>query len=416
MTLLEVSEDYSIISNCRICKSSELQEILDLGIQPLANALRVIGDDSPEKRFPLVLIRCKECTSIQLSVNVNPELMFQEYLWVTGTTDTARNHCERIALEICNRSSGNPSILEIGSNDGTLLKAFKEISTGALFGVDPAREISNSVQETDIQIYPDFFTSEFARIFKRDSGSVDVVVARNVLSHVPDLLDVMNGIDTILAPDGIFVVEFHEASKILKEIHYDSIYHEHTFYHSIRSMTEAQKQAGLIPFDLLESPISGGSFILISSREIREESLSLQNAREKEKLLEVESEEAWLKFSDLARQNLDSIRKFLSENQTNKIRAFGASARSSTLLNAIGDEARNLRSIADNNPLKWGKLSPGHLLPIDSPSRVIDDSVEIVFICPFNFEEEIVTYLQLNLDWHGEVYLPLPGEPRRYTI
>ena len=181
-------------------------------------------------------------------------------------------------------------------------------------------------------------------------------------------------------------------------------------------MTEAQKQVGLIPFDLLESPISGGSFILISSREIREESLSLQNAREKEKLLEVESEEAWLKFSDLARQNLDSIRKFLSENQTNKIRAFGASARSSTLLNAIGEEARNLRSIADNNPLKWGKLSPGHLLPIDSPSRVIDDSVEIVFICPFNFEEEIITYLQLNLDWHGEVYLPLPAEPRRYRI
>ena len=416
MTLSDSSEDYSDITQCRICNSSKLQTVLDLGIQPLANALREANDRSEEKKFPLVLIRCKNCTSIQLSVNVNPKLMFQDYLWVTGTTNTAREHCVSIAREICGLVDENPTILEIGSNDGTLLKAFREISNGVLYGVDPALEISNSARQLGIDIRTEFFTSKFAERFRKESGRVNVVIARNVLSHVPDLLDVMKGIDDVLDQNGIFVVEFHEASKILSEIHYDSIYHEHTFYHSIRSMGEAQKSVGLIPFDLLESPISGGSYILISSRDVRPPSKRLMKAMEKEELLGVQSEKAWIEFSRLAKENLTLIREFLISNADVKVKAFGASARSSTLMNAIGPAALLLSEIADNNSLKWGKHSPGLYRPIGSPRHVIDDSVDIVFVCPFNFEEEIVSYLKHELNWKGKVYLPLPGKPRIYTI
>jgi len=416
MIHLDLDEDCFEIKQCRICHSFELQIILDLGLQPLANALRETDDKSKEKKFPLVLIRCNKCTSIQLSVNVNPKLMFQDYLWVTGTTNTAREHCARIAKAICELTNPNPAILEIGSNDGTLLKAFREISKGDLYGVDPAMEISNSIRATDIKIVTEFFTSHFAEGFRSEFGSVDVVVARNVLSHVPDLLDVMRGIDFVLNENGIFVVEFHEAAKIMSEIHYDSIYHEHTFYHSIRSMSEAQKSVGLIPFDLMKSPISGGSYILISSREVREPSIRLIKAMENEDLLGVQSESAWMKFAAEAKINLSSIQDFLTSASGKKIRAFGASARSSTLMNAIGPPAQALNEIADNNPLKWGKLSPGLARPINSPKEVIDDSVDIVFICPFNFEDEIVSYLQNELGWHGEVFLPLPGKPRIYSI
>lgn len=412
----DLSEDCVEITRCRICNSLDLQVVLDLGNQPLANALREVNNKFEEKKFPLVLIRCKDCTSIQLSVNVNPKLMFQDYLWVTGTTNTAIEHCARIAKEICALTKQNPAILEIGSNDGTLLRAFRDISKGALYGVDPAKEISNSARETGINILKDFFTLKFADGFKSEYGTVNVVVARNVLSHVPDLLNVMHGIDSILAQDGIFVVEFHEASRILNEIHYDSIYHEHTFYHSIRSMSEAQKSVRLIPFDLLESPISGGSYILISSRQIREPSERLLKAMEGEKALGVHNETAWMKFATEARENLALIQEFLDSSATKKIKAFGASARSSTLMNAIGPSAQALNEIADNNPLKWGKLSPGLLIPIKSPKLVIDDSVEIVFICPFNFEDEIVSFLKNELRWHGKVYLPLPGKPRIYSI
>lgn len=416
MIHLDSNEDFETITNCRICESIDLQEILNLGDQPLANGLRAPDDNSAEKKFPLVLSRCRKCTTIQLSINVNPKLMFQDYFWVTGTTATAREHCRRLALEISTLTSPNPSILEIGSNDGTLLKEFQKVTTGALYGVDPAIDISRSIVSPGVNVITDFFTSSFADKFERNHGLVDVVIARNVLSHVPDLRDVFLGIDKILSPSGIFVVEFHEASRILNELHYDSIYHEHTFYHSIRSMTEAQASVGLMPFDILESPISGGSYILISSRVVQQPTSRFLAAIEFENESKVQSESAWMNFARLANDNLEEIRDFLKMNAGTTMKAFGASARSSTLMNAIGESANLLTGIADNNPLKWGKVSPGTHLPIKSPEDLIDDSTEMVFICPFNFELEIVDYLSNTLGWHGKVYLPLPGKPRIYAI
>jgi SAM-dependent methyltransferase len=416
MIHLDSDEDFETVTKCRICESPDLHEILNLGEQPLANALRTHEDNSVEKIFPLVLSRCRSCTTVQLSINVNPKLMFQDYFWVTGTTATAREHCSRLASEISKISSTNPSILEIGSNDGTLLKEFQKFTSGGLYGVDPAIDISRSIKIPGINVITDFFTSSFASDFEQAKGLVDVVIARNVLSHVPDLRDVFLGIDKILSPSGIFVVEFHEASRILSELHYDSIYHEHTFYHSIRSMTEAQATIGLVPFDILESPISGGSHILISSRVVQPPTARFLTAIQHEETSNVQSESAWMNFARLSNENLEEIRDFLKNNTGTSIKAFGASARSSTLLNAIGTPAKALSGIADNNPLKWGKVSPGTHLPIKSPKEMINDSIEMVFICPFNFEAEIVDYLNNTLGWHGSVYLPLPGKPRIYTI
>ena len=416
MKPLDLNTNFKTIFNCRICNSEKLQEILDLGIQPLANNLRSFEEQTLERKFPLILLRCSDCTSIQLSVNVNPNLMFQEYLWITGTSQSARDHCDNLADYISEFSKEFSVILEIGSNDGTLLKALKEKTNSNLHGVDPAQNIIESFQEDGIQNHNSFFDLNFASSFYSKFGAVDVVIARNVLSHVPDILEVMNGIDLILAPEGICLIEFHEASKILTEIHYDSIYHEHTFYHSIKSMTKALSHVGLIPFDLIKSPISGGSFVLVSSRNGIKASSRLNEAEQFEESLGVHDEKAWINFAKLSKRNLTSINKYLVENSNRKIRAFGASARSSTLINAIGDNSKYLTAIADNNPLKWGKYSPGQHLLIDSPKEIIEKDTEIVFICPFNFETEITTYLAKELDWHGEVVLPLPNQIRKYLI
>ena len=416
MKPLDLNTNFKTIINCRICNSEKLQEILDLGIQPLANNLRSFEEQTLERKFPLILLRCSDCTSIQLSVNVNPNLMFQEYLWITGTSQSARDHCDNLADYISEFSKEFSVILEIGSNDGTLLKALKEKTNSKLHGVDPAQNIIQSFQEDGIQNHNSFFDLNFASSFYSKFGAVDVVIARNVLSHVPDILEVMNGIDLILAPEGICLIEFHEASKILTEIHYDSIYHEHTFYHSIRSMTEALAHVGLVPFDVIKSPISGGSFVLVSSRNSIKASTGLNEAKYIEESLGVHDEKAWQNFAKLAKENLLSINRYLTENSNRKIKAFGASARSSTLLNAIGENSKKLTAIADNNPLKWGKYSPGQHLLIDSPKQMIQKDTEIVFICPFNFETEITTYLTKELNWHGEVVLPLPNKIRSYLI
>jgi SAM-dependent methyltransferase len=416
MKPLDLNTDYRTIINCRICNSEKLQEILDLGIQPLANNLRSFEEQTLERKFPLILLRCSDCTSVQLSVNVNPNLMFQDYLWITGTSQSAQDHCDKLAGYISQLVNKPSVILEIGSNDGTLLKALKKKTNAELHGVDPAQNLTNTFIVDGIQNHNSFFDLEFATTFLTNLGKVDVVIARNVLSHVPDIVEVMNGIDLILAPDGICMIEFHEASKILTEIHYDSIYHEHTFYHSIKSMTKALSHVGLIPFDLIKSPISGGSFVLVSSRNCTKASSRLKEAEDLEESLGVYDEKAWLNFAKLSKQNLASINKYLTENSNRKIKAFGASARSSTLINAIGENSKYLTAIADNNPLKWGKHSPGQHLLIDSPKKIIEKDTEIVFICPFNFETEITTYLAKELDWHGEVVLPLPNQIRKYSI
>jgi SAM-dependent methyltransferase len=409
-------KNFDLVDECRICTSTKLFEVLNLGIQPLANCLREVSDSSMELRFPLVLVRCADCCSIQLSINVNPTLMFDNYYWVTGTSSIAQEHCNYLAQEIVSRVNSSSSILEIGSNDGTLLKSLRTISDAKLYGVDPAKVISNIARENSIDIFTEYFNESFVTKFLERFERVDVVVARNVLSHVPDLKDVVSGISRVLNDDGIFVVEFHDASKILNELHYDSIYHEHTFYHTLRSMSMIAKSAGLTPFDVLESPISGGSRILFASKSTMKPSERMIKALEFEEKSGVYEESNWIDFGKASQQNIDMVRTFLSNHKNSKIVGYGASARSSTLLNAIGAESKNLAGIADSNPLKWGKKSPGIGLMIDSPAKLIDSSVEMIFICPFNFEKEIVDSLTNNLSWHGKVFLPLPKVPRLYIV
>ena len=412
-----MQKSYKLITNCRICDSSKIDSILNLGNQPLANALREADDTTEEIYIPLEIIRCDNCTTVQLSVNVDPDIMFKEYFWVTGTTKTATDHLKKLSTFISKRCiKSNPSLLEVGSNDGSLLKILKENDFGQLYGVDPAKNIVESINEPEIIFYTDFFNYSFTENFTRLNGNVDIVVARNVFSHVPDLVNCLKGVANLLTDDGLFVIEFHEATKILTEIHYDSIYHEHTFYHSIKSVSEAAKIAGLNPFDIEISPISGGSFILFFSKKLKEKTPILIGHEISENKSGVLTIQKWQEFAKKSLKNIEDVREYLNNNLGRKICGFGASARSSTLVNAIGSECQNIVGIADNNPLKQGKLSPGIHLQIESPKKLITSDVDIVIVFPFNFEKEIIIFLEETLDWSGEVYLPLPNVPRVLKI
>ncbi len=415
MSHSDLEADYTTITNCRTCESSNLNQILNLGEQPLANSL-LINPDEVELFVPLIIIRCDDCSTIQLSVNVNPKLMFQEYLWVTGTSESSRKHCQDLANSVIKNSPNAVSILEIGSNDGTLLKELKFKGVKRLIGVDPAKNISAAIQERDFDIYAEFFSLEFAREFKGRNENVDVVVARNVLSHVPDLKDVMAGISEIISEDGLVVIEFHEATKILTELHYDSIYHEHTFYHSIKSMAAALEKIGFKIFDLIKSPISGGSFVIFASRKDLPKSRILLDAIQSETITGLYDLEAWRNFAEEVSRHLNLLRARLNNSHNETWRSFGASARSSTLMNAIGPVSKNLVAVADNNPLKSHRYSPGIHLLIEKPEQVIDNKVTHVFIFAFNFEEEIVEHLRDTLHWSGKVYVPFPNSPREYSI
>ena len=416
MEICGMSKNYKLISVCRICKSSELQSIIYLGEQPLANSLLVDKDEN-EIFIPLELIRCDTCTTIQLSVNVNPELMFNEYYWVTGTTHTALSHLENLTKFLqAKNDKEKPRLLEVGCNDGSLLKMLEEISFGELIGVDPAKNIVDRINSKGLQLFSEFFDLDFAKRFVKNNDLVDFIVARNVFSHVPDVVKCIEAVSMILNKDGIFVMEFHEATRIVNEFHYDSIYHEHTFYHSIRSISEAASRAGLYPFDIGISPISGGSFILYFDKKIRSKSKTLINYEELEVNSGVLTYDKWKFFAENSRSNIDAIGDYLLLNESKKICGFGASARSSTLMNAVGGEFKKLIGIADNNPIKHKKFSPGLHLIIDKPHNLINKSIEIIVIFPFNFESEIIEYLVKEMNWTGEVFVPLPNKPRIIKI
>jgi SAM-dependent methyltransferase len=416
MEIYGMSEHYELITICRICKSNKLQSIIYLGDQPLANSL--LKDKAEKEIFvPLELMRCDACTTIQLSVNVNPELMFKEYFWVTGTTNAALSHLENLTKFLQAKNNKEmPRLLEVGCNDGSLLKLLKENSFGELMGVDPAKNIIDSIDSEGLQLYAEFFDLKFAKKFITNHKLVDFVIARNVFSHVPDVVQSLEAVSTLLDKDGIFVMEFHEANKIVNEFHYDSIYHEHTFYHSIRSISEAALRAGLHPFDIDTSPISGGSFILYFDRKIRDKTKKLINYEESENNSGVLTYDKWKYFADNSKLNITAIRNYLVTNDSKKICGFGASARSSTLMNAVGKEFKSLVGIADNNSHKSRKFSPGLHILIEKPCELINSSVEIIILFPFNFEEEILNYLKGNLNWSGEVFIPLPNNPRIITI
>jgi len=403
------------VVSCRTCDSSKLTEILNLGNQPLANALTDAPQLATDSTFPLRLVQCSDCGLVQIDVNVDPKIMFSYYGWVTGTSGTSVAHCQNFATMALAISSTRPkSVLEIGSNDGTLLKVFANMGIEGLVGVDPAENLIANYR-SDISGENLFFSSSSAKRIRDKYGFFDFIIARNVFSHIPDFLDVISGVKSLLKIESTFFMEFHWAYKILEGLHYDSIYHEHTYYHSLDSVNKVFERMGLTIYDAFISPISGGSLVVAASPTRKVSTLRLDEIRQLESQTRVTNYESWKRFGASALENIRDLRRILEAYKERRICAFGASARSSTLLNAIGDVSMNILSIADNNPLKWGKFSPGTGIPIESVEQMLSRKPELIMIFPFNFEKEICDQIS-NLGWSGRILVPIPHPPCIFEI
>ena len=403
------------ISNCRVCQGPNLNEFLDLGLQPLANELRSNPKDT-NNAFPLILTRCADCGTIQLTETVDPELLFSNYVWVTGTSKTAHEYSLTFCDSVLKRFDCPPNqlkVVEIASNDGTFLSRFKDKGCNVL-GIDPAQNIAKVANDNGINTLPEFFGSKLASQIAGQDGHCDFIFARNVIPHVADVYDVISGINILLKQDGLGAIEFHRADKILDELHYDSVYHEHVCYHSISSLSFILNKFDLNIFDVHESPISGGSYVIYFSKLNIPQSFSLKSALENELSLNIMREESWLHFADSSRSNRDAlnliVNQMLDEGKT--IIGYGASARSSTVLNFCNITSSQLSFIVDKSDYKHSKYSPGVGIPIVSPQYFVERSSDIdsIIILAWNFKDEIINWL-ISIEWHGQVVLPLPNKP-----
>ena len=410
-----MSEIYETIECCRICGSDNIEEVLDLGEQPPANSL-YRSDEKRPPDVPLRLMYCQKCSTVQLGEDVDPEYLFGEYLWVTGTSATAEQYSHEFAKKALSQvveHNKSPYIVEIASNDGTFLKRFIEKGCKVL-GIDPAKNIAELAVKNGIPTKADFFTLDLANRLAEKEGKADIVFARNVIPHVKEIHSVIGGINTLINEGGVGIIEVHNAGLILEELHYDYIYHEHLFYYTLKTISGLIERYGLHVFDVMLSPISGGSWVIYFSKNKKEKTKELIKHEKKELENNINSYHRWVEFSDQVTVHSEKLKKMVMQSDK-KIPAYGASARSSTLLNFCGITNKHISVVIDKNPMKNGLMTAGSNIPVVSFEDGLKEikSSEKILLLAWNFQDEIVQELR-EAGFSGKFIIPLPGDP--YTL
>jgi len=410
-----MSEIYETIECCRICGSDNIEEVLDLGEQPPANSL-YRSDEKRPPDVPLRLMYCQKCSTVQLGEDVDPEYLFGEYLWVTGTSATAEQYSHEFAKKALSQvvdQNKSPYIVEIASNDGTFLKRFIEKGCKVL-GIDPAKNIAEFAVKNGIPTKADFFTLDLAERLVEKEGKADIVFARNVIPHVKEIHSVIGGINTLINEGGVGIIEVHNAGLILEELHYDYIYHEHLFYYTLKTISGLIERYGLHVFDVMLSPISGGSWVIYFSKNKKEKTKELIKYEKQELENNINSYHRWVEFSDQVTVHSEKLKKMVMQSDK-KIPAYGASARSSTLLNFCGITNKHISVVIDKNPMKNGLMTAGSNIPVVSFEDGLKEikSSEKILLLAWNFQDEIVQELR-EAGFSGKFIIPLPGDP--YTL
>ena len=400
-------------THCRICKKIT-KKFFDLGRQPLANSL-LKRPRQIEKKYPLALNWCDYCSLVQLNYTVDPKKLFSKYVWVTGTSRAAKDFSSDFYKELVKRIPGsrNGYVLEVASNDGTFLLPFAK-NGYRVHGVDPATNIVKLAIKNGVPTKTEFWGVKAARKMLYETGSARIVFARNVLAHVANIKDFVSGLSLILASDGVLAIEVHYAGKILKELQYDSIYHEHLCYFTFKPLERLLNEAGLFVFDVMEGPISGGALIIYASKNRRKERAAVKSLRSCEEQGGLYNFKAWQNFAARAfahrKEFLSMLTKIMKDGTP--VVGWGASARSSTLLNFCGIDSKFIPVIADQNKLKQGLFTAGSHIPIKSPEMAMKINPKLVVILGWNFTGEIMKSLKNEFDYHSDCLVPLPTWPR----
>jgi len=347
-----------------------------------------------------------------LGENVDPEYLFGEYLWVTGTSSTAEEYSgefvEKALSQVAEYTKPIYAV-EIASNDGTFLKRFIEKGCDVL-GIDPAKNIAALAVSRGIPTKADFFTVELAEKLTEERKA-DIIFARNVVPHVKEIHSVMSGISVLMSENSVGIIEVHNAGLILDELHYDYIYHEHLFYYTLKSITGLIERHELHVYDVMLSPISGGSWVVYFSKSKKEKSSALIKYEKIELERNMNSYDKWVNFSSQVKVHAEKLKQMVATG-SNKIPAYGASARSSTLLNFSGITNEHISVIVDKNPMKDGLITAGSNIPVVSFEEGLAEIkiAEKILLLAWNFKDEIIQDLR-NAGFTGKFIIPLPGNP-----
>jgi SAM-dependent methyltransferase len=402
---------------CRHCGEELSLPFIDLGAAPPSNAyLTTRSLHAPEKWFPLRVLVCTGCWLVQTEDYTGADELFSsDYAYFSSFSTTWLDHAERYVNDMVQRFglSNRSLVAEIAANDGYLLQYVKARGIPCL-GVEPTTDTASAARAKGIEIVQDFFGTPLASILVAQGKEADLVVANNVLAHVPDINDFATGVALLLKPEGVATFEFPHLLRLVAENQFDTIYHEHFSYLSLSAVNRIFIHNGLAVFDVEELPTHGGSLRVFAERRESgryDASPKVDSLIEQESAAGINAHNFYAGFQEKADRIKNEFLAFLMEakHEGRKVAAYGAAAKGNTLLNYAGIRPDLLPYVADRNPKKQGRFLPGSRIPIVDETHIRRGKPDYVVILPWNLRTEVVEQLSYIRSWNGKFVTAVPS-------
>lgn len=399
---------------CRVCKKNKLFKVFSFGPTPLANSFLTKEQiDLPEAFYPLDVVFCENCSFLQLAHVVSPKLLFSNYVYVSSTSKVFVNHFREFAKDVVNRFSLNNSslVIDIGSNDGILLRPFKDLGVRVI-GIEPANRIANMARKTGVDTIAKFFSIDVALRIVKKHGKAKIVTATNVFAHIDDLDEMITGVKVLLEEDGVFITESPYLIDFFEKKYFDLVYHEHLSYWALTPLIRLFERFGMRIFDVQKVPVHGGSIRVFAT--IEKSSYVIEKRvgeyLQKEKQMKLSSIKTYLDFAkEVLRNKAKLIILLVKLKVDNKrIVGYGAPAKGNTLLNYFKIGSDILDYIIDDSPLKQGLYTPGTHIPVVSSSKLKTDHPDYILILAWNFAHSIIEKLSDYRKNDGKFIIPVP--------
>ncbi len=400
---------------CRFCGAPLKHDFVNLGSTPLANSY-VRADEIAQgldRSFPLHARVCGACFLVQVDAPVSSEAIFSDYAYFSSYSDSWVAHARRYADAMIERFGLGPQslVVEVASNDGYLLQHFMARGVPVL-GVEPAANVAETARAKGVPTEVAFFGRETARKLAARGLAADLTAANNVLAHVPDIGDFVAGFAEILKPDGVATFEFPHVLNLIRELQFDTIYHEHFSYLSLVAVERVLAASGLVAFDVEELPTHGGSLRLFVCRKgaVHAPTPRLEAARSAERAASLDAIEGYAGFAEKVEAVKTSFLNFLARAKAEgkTVAAYGAAAKGNTFLNVCGVNANDIVCVYDRSAAKQGKFLPGSHIPIRAPESIGERRPDYLVILPWNLREEIVAQMAEIREWGGKFVTAVP--------
>lgn len=400
---------------CRLCGSTELHSVVDLGATPPCELFLAADElEAPEMTYPLHLRVCGSCLLAQLPPLITPEETFTEYAYFSSFSDSWVAHAQRYvdaAVERVGLDEGS-FVVEVASNDGYLLQHSVARGIRSL-GIEPSVNVSEAAREKGVDTLTAFLTPETGAAVRAEHGPADWVVANNVYAHIPDVVGFTEGLRSLVADDGWVAIEVQHLLTLVQLVQYDTIYHEHFQYYTVASAQRALATGGLSLVDVELVPTHGGSIRLWArpSEVAGEPSAEVARVLAEEEAAGLHTVEGYRSFTEAVTRVRTDLLTFLltARAEGKRVVGYGAPGKGNTLLNHCGIRTDLLEYTVDRNPYKHGRFTPGTRIPVHEPERIAADEPDYVLVLPWNLREEITAQLAPVLaGWGGKLVFPIP--------